>query len=95
MQNRNATDKQCSKLALFANEICGRLVCYIVDLAYQLFCILQVTTNLQSSVPTYVITFATVSHTVDPRISEGNGTEPPLDTQNLRICKNMNNIIKT
>ena len=28
--------------------------------------------------------------TVDPRISEGNGTEPPLDTQNLRICKNMN-----
>ena len=55
MQNRNATDKlnqQCSKLALFANEICGRitmLVCYIVDLADQ-FCILQVTTNLQSSV---------------------------------------------
>ena len=32
--------------------------------------------------------------TVDPRISEGNGTEPPLDMQNLRICKNMN-IIKT
>ena len=28
MQNRNATDKlnqQCSKLALFANEICGRI----------------------------------------------------------------------
>ena len=42
MQNRNATDKlnqQCSKLALFANEICGRItmiVYYIVDLAYQL-----------------------------------------------------------
>ena len=63
MQNRNATDKlnpQCSKLALFANtitEICGRitmLVYYIVDLADQFhfykFCILQVTTNLQSSV---------------------------------------------
>ena len=33
-------------------------------------------------------------HCVDPRISEGNGTEPPLDMQNLRICKNMN-IIKT
>ena len=33
-------------------------------------------------------------NTVDPRISEGNGTEPPLDMQNLRICKNMN-IIKT
>ena len=28
--------------------------------------------------------------TVDPCISEGNGTEPPLDMQNLRICKNMN-----
>ena len=46
MQNRNATDmlnRQCSKLALFANtitEICIRitmLVYYIVDLAYRLF----------------------------------------------------------
>ena len=27
--------------------------------------------------------------TVDPRISEGNGTEPPLDMQNLRICKKL------
>ena len=58
MQTRNATDMlnpQCSELALFANEICGRitmLVCYIVDLAYQLnfYFALQVTTNLQSSV---------------------------------------------
>ena len=42
MQNRNATDKlnpQCSKLALFANTITGRitmLIYYIVDLADQL-----------------------------------------------------------
>ena len=58
MQNRNATDKlnqQCSKLALFANtisEICDRitmLVYYIVDQVH-FYCILQVTTNLQSSV---------------------------------------------
>ena len=54
MQNRNATDK-LNLFANFANEICGRitmLVCYIVDLAhfYFAFCILQVTTNLQSSV---------------------------------------------
>ena len=55
MQNRNATDKlnqQCSKLALFANTInnanllhCG----FSLSVAF-LFCILQVTTNLQSSV---------------------------------------------
>ena len=42
MQNRNATDKlnpQCSKLALFADTITGRitmLIYYIVDLADQL-----------------------------------------------------------
>ena len=43
MQNRNALNPQCRKLALFANaiiEICGyrmtMLVYYIVDLAYQL-----------------------------------------------------------
>ena len=38
VQNRNP-NQQCSKLALFADEICGRitmLVCYIVDFAYQL-----------------------------------------------------------
>ena len=45
MQNRNATDKlnpQCSKLALFANTITGRItmliyyIVYIVDLADKL-----------------------------------------------------------
>ena len=39
MQNRNATDKlnpQCSKLALFANTITGRITNDIVDLADQL-----------------------------------------------------------
>ena len=57
MQYRNATDKlnpQCTTIT----EICGRitmLVYYMADLADQLhfyfaFCILQVTTNLQSSV---------------------------------------------
>ena len=55
MQNRNATDKlnqQCTKIALFANTInnanllhCG----FSLSVAF-LFCILQVTTNLQSSV---------------------------------------------
>ena len=56
MQNRNATDKlnqQCSKLlALFANTInnANLLYCgFSLSVAF-LFCILQVTTNLQSSV---------------------------------------------
>ena len=55
MQNRNATDKlnqQCSKLALFANTInnANLLYCgFSLSVAF-LFCILQVTTNFQSSV---------------------------------------------
>ena len=62
MQNRNATDKlnpQCSKLALLivlANNAillhCG----YSLSVAF-LFCILQVTTNLQSSVHKYNILY--------------------------------------
>ena len=60
MQNRNATDKlnqQCTKLALFANPInnanllhCG----FSLSVAF-LLCILQVTTNLQSSVAVPVV----------------------------------------
>ena len=55
MQNRNATDKlnqQCSKLALFANPInsANLLHCGFSFSVAFLFCILQGTTNLQSSV---------------------------------------------
>ena len=60
MQNRNATDKlnqQCSKLALF-NILPQISVIVLANNGFSLsvaflFCILEVTTNLQSSVGTH------------------------------------------
>ena len=78
LQNRMQLIRQCSKSTLFANtvnsEICGRitmLVYYIVDLA----CILQVTTNLQSSV-----------HFLEQTLAKGQKYAPPRRRINHGFC---------